>query len=417
MVKIFVVLDGIGDRNCKLLENQTPLQYAETPNLDYFASESRFGYVYTLNEKIAPESDEAIMALLGYDPKDYYPGRGPLEAYGAGIEFKEGYLALRVNFSTVEKDGKKIIDRRVGRTLTTKEAKELEAAINKGLNLGYPFIFKSTIGHRGVFVVKGDFSSNISNVDPSYKKIGKFGVAITNSQSQIIQTAKPLDPDAKTKLTANIVNEITKQSYEILKNHELNKERKKKYLLEANILISRDAGNYLPELPKKKDWAAVVSMPLEIGIAELAGMEVLKFNYPESKSKDIYENLYEGLNKTIDESIKFIKENKYENYFIHFKETDIPGHDNKPKEKVKMIELIDKKFFKFLRNVKDIELVVTGDHSTPCELKGHSSDPVPLLHFDTKAGDVIDRFTEESCKEGSYGKLYGKDVMKKIGFD
>ena len=177
--------------------------------------------------------------------------------------------------------------------------------------------------------------------------------------------------------------------------------------------------NWGPESPpkKKKNWAAIVSMPLEIGLCKLAGMEILKFDYPESKSKDVYENLFDGLNKTIETSIKNIKENKFNYYFVHFKETDIPGHDNKPKEKVKMIELLDKKFFRFLKDLKNVELVVTGDHSTPCELKGHSADPVPLMHFDNKSGDVIDQFDEESCKEGSYGKLYGKDVLKKVGFE
>ena len=129
MVKIFIILDGVGDRACKLLDGLTPLEAAKTPNLDYFASRGNGGYVYTVNEQLAPESDEAIMALLGYDPTKYYYGRGPLEAYGAGMEFKNGNLALRTNFATV--DNRLILDRRVGRTLTTKEAKELEKAINE----------------------------------------------------------------------------------------------------------------------------------------------------------------------------------------------------------------------------------------------------------------------------------------------
>ncbi len=418
MAKIFVVLDGIGDRPCKILGDLTPLQAAHTPNIDYFASEARHGYVYTINEKIAPESDEAILALLGYDPKQYYYGRGPLEAFGAGMKFENGNLALRVNFSTVDKDGKRLIDRRVGRTLTTREALELAKAINGGVNLGYPFEFKATVGHRGVLVIRGgEFSSNINNVDPAYKKIGKFGMAISTSGAQSLQICKPLDPDAKTKVSANIINEFTRQSHEILKNHKINIERKKKYLLEANVLVCRDAGTELPELPKKKGWAAIVSMPLESGLTKLAGMTMLGFEYPAAESKDIYENLYEGLNKSIDESIRYIKEAKYKNYFVHFKETDIPGHDNMPKEKVKMIELIDSKFFKFLKNLNSVEIVVTGDHATPCELRSHSADAVPLFHFDNKAGDVIDRFNEVESKEGSYGKLYGKDVLKKIGFE
>src|SRR3989338_5018528 len=415
MVKIFVILDGIGDKSCKVLDGATPLEAAKTKNLDYFASKSNGGYVYTVNEQIAPESDEAILALLGYDPQKYYYGRGPLEAFGSGMEFKNGDLALRANFATIDKNGK-IIDRRVGRSLSTDEALELEKAINSGVNLGYPFKFKATVGHRGVLVINENFSDNVSNVDPAYKKVGRFGVAVTDAENKI-RISRPLDPDKNTKLTANVINEFVNQSQEILKNHPINKKRNGKYLLEANCILLRDAGTILPELPQKYNWGAVVSMPLEIGIAKLAGMKVLSFENPENKSNDIYENLYVSLNKAIDISIKKLKEVKYQNYFIHFKETDIPGHDNKPKEKVKMIELLDKKFFRFLKDLKNVELVVTGDHSTPCELKGHSADPVPLMHFDNKSGDVIDQFDEESCKEGSYGKLYGKDVLKKVGFE
>src|SRR3989338_8581944 len=175
MVKIFVILDGIGDRGCKALDGLTPLEAAKTKNLDYFSSKGNGGYVYTVHESIAPESDEAIMALLGYDPSKYYYGRGPLEAYGAGMEFKQGWLALRTNFSTVAPDGETIIDRRAGRTLTT----------NEEIDLGYEFEFKATVGHRGVLIIKGNFSSNISNPDPAYKRIGKFGVAVIEKNLKV----------------------------------------------------------------------------------------------------------------------------------------------------------------------------------------------------------------------------------------
>ncbi len=415
MTKIFCILDGIGDRPCKQLKQLTPLEAAKTPNLDFLSNKSNHGYVYTLGEDIAPESDEAILALLGYDPKEYYYGRGPLEAYGAGMKFKEGYLALRTNFSTIEKNSNKIIDRRAGRTLTTKEAQKLAKTINEEVELGYEFEFKATVGHRGVLVVKGDFSGNISNVDPAYKKVGKFGVAVHNKEMNI-QECIALDPSKKSTESAKIVNKFVEQTRQILKNHEVNRKRNKKMLLEANIIIPRDAGTILPKLPKKKNWGAIVSMPLETGIAKLSSMEVLNFEYPETEN-DVYEQLYEGLNKTIKESIKQISLGKYEKYLVHFKETDIPGHDNKPLDKVKMIEIIDKKFFRFVKDIKDVELIVTGDHSSPCEIYGHSADHVPLLHLGKPKKDVVERFTEQECLEGHYGRLYGKDVIKKLEFE
>lgn len=414
MVKIFVILDGVGDRPCKLLDGATPLEAAKTKNLDYFASNGNGGYVYTVSEQIAPESDEAIMALLGYDPHKYYYGRGPLEAYGAGMKFEKGNLALRTNFSTIENG--KLIDRRVGRSLTTKEALELAKAINENVKLEVPFQFRATIGHRGVLILNGEFSDNITNVDPAYKKVGRFGVAVTGNIDRL-QVCKPLDPDKKTKLSVRVVNEFVKQSNDILSKHPLNEKRRKHYLLAANIVVPRDAGIVLPNLPKRNGWGAVVAMPLEIGITRLSGMNVLKFDYPEMKTTDVYDHLFNGLKLTIKESISRIKEQKYDKYFIHFKETDIPGHDNKPKEKKKMIELIDKKFFKFIKNkVDDLELVVTGDHASPCELKAHAADPVPLIHYGKGKNDDIIRFTEHECMNGYYGKLLGKNVLKTVGF-
>ena len=414
MVKIIAVLSGIGDRNCKVLNGATPLEVARTKNLDYFASKSNGGYLYPTNEKIAPKSDEAFLSILGYDINRYTYSRGPLEAYGTGLDFKEGYLALRTNFATLE--GGKLIDRRVGRSLTTQETREFARAINEQVRLDVPFFFHPTIGHRGVLIFRGDFSDNVTNVDPAYRKVGRFGVALPLENHQINES-RPLDPSKESKLSARFINEFVKQSNVVLSAHELNFKRKKNYLLSANILITRDAGNSLPLFPKREGFGALTSLPLEIGICKLAGMRVFKFEYPEMKNHDVYAHLFHGLETSIKESIKFIKQAQFQKYFIHFKETDLPGHDNKPKEKKEMIELLDKKFFAFLRDeVKDLELVVTGDHATPCELKAHSLDPVPFLHYGKEKRDSVLRFTEHECKQGSYGGLFGKDLLKKVGF-
>ena len=112
-------------------------------------------------------------------------------------------------------------------------------------------------------------------------------------------------------------------------------------------------------------------MPLEIGITSLHGMEVLPYKVVENKTKDYYSTLYKTLNNAIDSAKKYIIKMDYPYYFVHFKETDIPGHDGKPLDKIKMIELIDKKFFSFIKEIPYVQVVVTGDHSTPCNLKNH----------------------------------------------
>ncbi len=401
MRTIFVILDGAADLPDKRLKNRTPFEAAKTPNLDYFAAKGKCGLLYTVGKNIAPESDVAVTALLGYDPKKYFTGRGPLEAYGAGFKLEEDFLALRTNFATLKKNS--IVDRRVHRSLTTKEAKRLARTINRKVKLPCRFKFKSTTEHRGVLVLYGKYSPDISNVDPAYEKKGTFGVA-RHKKKFTVQKAKPLNKKAEK--TAEIINEFVRQSREILEKHPVNRKRKFK----ANAILPRDAGNKLPRFPKKHGWEAVVGMPLEIGITKLAGMKIRKFKYPNITSSDAYKHLYDSLEKEIKESVKAVEKSR-KNLYIHFKETDIPGHDGLPKEKKRMIEIIDKKFFSILRDMHDFKLIVTCDHNTPCKLKAHSSDPVPLLIYNGEDKDKVAEFSEKACRKGSLGTKLGKTLM------
>ena len=129
MKGVFVILDGVADLPCSVLGDKTPLEYAKTPNLDEIANKSRIDYCFTVKEGVAPQSSSAIVSLLGYDPN--FAPRGQIEAHGIGVKLKNGDLAFRCNFATIEGlDNLNIIDRRAGRTLTTKEAKILAKAIN-----------------------------------------------------------------------------------------------------------------------------------------------------------------------------------------------------------------------------------------------------------------------------------------------
>jgi len=413
MVKVFVILDGVADRPMIKLNHKTPLEYAKTKNLDWFAKNGSNGYCYTVSKKIAPESDEAIWAITGHDPTKHYSGRGPLECYGKGIRINKGDLCMRVNFSSAH--GDQIIDRRVGRSLTTKEAYQLSKEINRKVKLNVPFLFVPTVGHRAILIFRGNFSKNISNVDPAYTKKGDLSHAVSHNSFKI-KKCKALDRTKKAKFTAEAVNDFVIKAREVLSHSEVNKKRHRKGLLRANVILPRDPGISLPEVKAKlHNWSAVVAMPLEIGIAKLNGMHVHSFEIPESKSVDSYIQMYKSLNLTIKEAIKMIKKKRYSNYWIHFKETDLPGHDGRYKDKVKMIEIIDKKFFKFLRGVKDLKLVVTADHATPCYLKAHSTDPVPVLYYGGEVDKVI-KFGESYSKKGSIGMVYGKNLLKKLRF-
>ncbi|MBM4081211.1 MAG: phosphoglycerate mutase, partial [Planctomycetes bacterium] len=172
---LYVVLDGLGDLPCRDLGGKTPLEAAETPQMDVLAKRGRLGLVHTVGEGIAPESDIGVISILGYDAMKYYTGRGPLETFAAGLTVNDGDLAYRVNFATLGPNGE-IVDRRVGRNLTQAEADELCKEVNAKVKLeGAPatFEFKNTIGHRGVLVIrslKGKLSSEVGNTDPAYGK-------------------------------------------------------------------------------------------------------------------------------------------------------------------------------------------------------------------------------------------------------
>lgn len=440
MKGILVILDGIGDLPCRQLDGKTPLEAAETPNLDFLATRGEMGYMYPVKPGFVPESDEAIISIFGNELID--STRGQLEARGTDIKLTRGDLALRANFATIDslKEGN-IDDRRSGRTLTTAEAEELSKALNK-IKIPCKFIFKPTIQHRGVLVLRGGFSDNITGNDSTYSK-GEAKAA------EKIGTFKALDDEENTQYTANILKEFVSKAFDVLNAHPVNKERKRKGLLPANYLLLRGAGIETPKLKFYKRWLSVVYMPLEIGFSKVSGMNIFSFDYPRLKSLDSYENLREGLEKACSFSIKVLKKNhKDADYaYIHIKETDLPGHDNKPIEKKLMIEYIDKTLFKFLREFappKRIKVVVTADHSTPSKLKAHSSDPVPVLFYNIRppktkrritsflkiASQKIpiylrknsdekekgEKFCEKNARKGSLGRIMGKELLEKVGF-
>jgi 2,3-bisphosphoglycerate-independent phosphoglycerate mutase len=414
MKGVLILLDGLGDLPVAQLENKTPLEAANTPNLDFLAHRSDMGCMYPVRQGFVPESDEAIVSIFGNDLIS--SSRGQLEAKGADLKLTRGDLALRVNFATIDnpKNGN-IIDRRAGRTLTTEEAQILAKEINTKIKLSSDFIFKPTIQHRGVLVIKGGLSDNISSNDVNVYESGKF------KETRKISFCEALDEEENSQHTANIINEFLVQIFDVLDKHPVNEQRRKKGLMPANYLLIRGAGIEIPKLKIYKKWTSMVYMPLEIGFAKLCGMNVETFEYPKLKGIDLYKNLYEGLEKACEASIKMLKKT-YKNYdyaYIHIKETDIPGHDNKPFEKKEMIEVIDKILFKFLikfATLNNIKLIITGDHSTPCKLKAHSADPVPVLFFSKDTIPHENNFNEKNARNGTLGKIEGKDLFKKVGF-
>ncbi|VVB83440.1 2,3-bisphosphoglycerate-independent phosphoglycerate mutase [uncultured archaeon] len=412
MKGVLIVVDGMGDLPNSQLGDKTPLESANMPNANFLASRGELGYMYPVRPGFIPESDEAIVSIFGNELIS--STRGQLEARGTDIKLVRGDLALRANFATIEsfKSGT-IIDRRAGRTLTTYEAEILAKALNK-IKLPCQFIFKPTVGHRGALVFKGGFSDNISGNDGVYMQ-GKTMV------SDKISLCKQLDEEENSQYSANIVNEFLEKAYEVLNSHPLNEDRRKRGLLPANFLLVRGAGIEVPKLKVYKNWVSAAYMPLEIGFSKTAGMKTYSFDYPKLKNMDVYANLKEGLARACKFSIWVLRKNKRkaDYVYIHLKETDIPGHDGKPFEKKEMLEFIDKTLFNFLRKFcppNKIKVIITADHCTPCKNKAHSAEPVPVLFYN----DSIPRekkFTENECRKGNLGRIAGKELLVKLGFN
>ena len=414
---LYIVLDGLGDLPIKELGDKTPLEAAFTPHMDSLAQKGKTGIVYPVEKGIAPESDVAVICLLGYDAHKYYTGRGPLESYAEGLAVCDGDLALRVNFATVDEDGKTILDRRVGRNLTTQEAAGLAKEINAKVILsGGTFEFKNTIGHRGILVIHGQrsrLSGWITNPDPAYGREGVFGVALEKFPNTIAES-RPVEgheKDPKAIEAAKLINEFTQKAHQVLEKAQINKKRASEGKMAGNAIVSRDAGDCLPKFPsftqvQKLKFGSFVQMPVEKGIALLTGIDVVELPLSTGKPEIDYPLWSET-------AVKRIKD--FDGLYIHLKGPDEPAHDGNFTKKKESIEAIDKFFFGSLIpkiNLQDYIIAVTADHSTPCKLKSHSADPVPLL---VTGGSIKPdgslSFSEKAAKLGSIGELNGQDII------
>ncbi len=414
---LYVVLDGLGDQPLKELKNKTPLEAALTPNLDRVSQTGKCGLVYPAGKGIAPESDIAVIGLLGYDALKYYSGRGPLECFAEGLQVNDGDLAVRVNFATASDDSKTIIDRRVARDLSTDEAAALAKEINSKVTLSSAtFEFKNTIGHRGVLVIKGmrsKLSGWISNTDPAYEREGVFGV-VKEKFDNLAISSRPMpgyEDSAEAREAAFLLNEFTQKSSKVLNDSALNKKRISEDRLPANLILARDAGDHLPQFPKISSlynikFGSFVQMPVEKGIALLTGMEIIEV----PATTGHLDVDYAIWAKVAADSL-----NKFDGIYVHIKGPDEPAHDGDCLKKKEIIETIDKFFFGSLLpvlNMDDTVIAVTSDHSAVCAIKAHSSDPVPLA----MAGGNIKpdgtlSFCEKTAKFGSLGELNGQDIM------
>ena len=409
---IYVLLDGVGDLPHPDLEGKTPLEAANTPSLDKIAKNGSIGQVISVGKGIAPESDIAVFNMLGYKfLHSDYVGRGVIEAIGVGIDFKDGDLALRGNFSTLNEEGT-IIDRRAGRHIEREDVKEIAKEIENKINFSYTnssVVVAPTIGHRVTVRIRTDginLSSEITNTDPAYARVDGMGVAKAVGDFMRIEKCLPLEESESSKITANLVNEFTEQSLQIMKESPINQKRGEANKKKLSCILLRDAGNKYPDVTPINEkysmkFSCIVDMPVELGISD-----VLKMKAFEAGGLTDYEEKARVAAKAMETQNAI---------YVHLKGPDEFGHDGDAIGKTKNIEEIDRRFFKtLLENIDSskVAILISADHSTPCINKGHSDDPVPVLvSGDFLKKDGTTRMTEEQAKKGSIGLLQGAEVV------
>ena len=368
---VLLVIDGLGG-----LPNpqtgRTELETANTPNLDKLATRGICGLIDPVSPGITPGSAPGHLALFGYDPVTFNIGRGALEAIGVGFDLQQGDVAARGNFCTVDETGL-VTDRRAGR-ISTEKCAELCQLLD-GVLIDEVKLFVCPVKeHRFIVVFRGEgLAAELSDSDPQ-----QIGVA-----PKVITALRP-----EAGRMASISNQFIAQAKAILAGH-----------YPANMLLLRGFSQR-PQFPTmgeiyKLKPAAIASYPMYRGLAKLVGMEVLETG------------------TTIEEEFATLKQNytNYDFFFLHIKGTDSAGEDGDFDRKVRVIQEIDNALPSLISIEPDV-IVVTGDHSTPALLRGHSWHPVPILLYSKWCRpDRVIEFSESACVCGGLGRFPATQIM------
>jgi 2,3-bisphosphoglycerate-independent phosphoglycerate mutase len=375
---VLLVLDGLGDLATKEQSYLTPLEAANTPNLDALSKNSAQGRMVPVAPGITPGSGPGHLGLFGYDPLEFQVGRGVIEALGLGVELKPGDVCARANFATLDAKGI-VTDRRAGRIPTETCEKLCAMLAAKIKKIGdTQVIIKAGKEHRFVVIFRGKgLEGPLTDADP-------------NREGYAIPTVKPRDAkNAKQRKMAKLIADFYKLALPILKNEK-----------PANGFLMRGIAHQ-PHIPLfeeryKLKPACLAVYPMYKGLAQLVGMK--KIEGPQTIAEQFERYLTEYDN--------------YDFFFIHYKYTDKAGEDGNFSAKKKAIEDLDAALPILLKKKPDV-LAVTGDHSTPCAMKGHSWHPQPLLLQSAISGsDKLDRFTETGANHGSLGIFPAKFLIR-----
>ena len=395
--KYIVVLgDGMADEPIESLGGKTPIAYASTPALDRLSKLSEIGMVHTIPEGMKPGSDTANLSVLGYDPKIYYSGRSPLEALSIGVPMKDTDIALRCNIVTISEDDvpfeeQKIIDHSSGE-ISTEDCAVLLNEVKKELeNETYQFYVGTSYRHCLIW----DQGRVLDLTQPH------------DVLEQVIGQYLPTDEH---------LLYMMKRSYEILKDHPLNVERKKKGLNPANCCWFWGAGTRPSLAPFEEKYgkkgmmiSAVdllkgIAVGARMGVANVEGANGgLNTNY-EGKTRAAIDALHDG----------------YDFAYIHVEAPDEMGHQGRVEDKVKSIEYLDSRLIARVKQAmeaagEDYRMLILPDHPTPLRIRTHTSNPVPYLLYDsTHEQKKRERFTEESARNADNFEPNGYKLLERF---
>lgn len=395
MKYIVVLADGMADRPLEELGGKTPLAYAKTPEWDALAPRSEVGMAHTIPAGMKPGSDTANLAVMGYDPKQYYTGRSPLEALSIGVNMASADVAIRCNIVTLSDDDlpyeeKTIIDHSSSE-ISTADAAVLLEAVRKQLEWeGYHFYVGTSYRHLLIWN-RGRVVPLTPPHDILTKVVGEY---------------LPEDP---------VLREMQKRSYEILNNHPINVERAKKGLNKANSVWFWGAGTRpaLSSFYEKSGLRGVMISAVDLlkGIAVGAGMR--NISVPGADGS-LHTN-YEGKARA---AIQALLSENADFAYIHVEAPDEMGHQGSAERKVQAIEQIDRNIVGVIRREmdasgEDYRLLILPDHPTPVSLRTHTADPIPYLLYDsTKAVDGPAEYTEETAVTTGYAFEEGFRLME-----
>lgn len=395
MKYLLVVGDGMADYPIPELRNRTPLQAAHKPNMDAIAAKGRNGLLRTVPDDLKPGSDVAILSLLGFDPKQFYTGRGAFEAAARGIQLKENDVAFRCNLIT-EKDGI-LADYSAGH-ITSKEASQLIEAVKKACEKPGEIEFYSGLDYRHFLILRNSPLSLQVECTPPHDAVGAE-----------ISTVLPKTKSPEAKKTVHLLREAILKSKEILESHPVNIARQKSGKKPGNMIWPWSGGKK-PSMPSFKEKyglkAAVISaVDLVKGIGIYTGMKVV--NVPGATGME--DTNYEG---KADYALKALEENDL--VFVHVEAPDEAAHAKDYRLKVKTIEDFDSRLLgRILQGLKEAyAIAVLPDHPTPIKIGTHTKDPVPFaIKSPLLEADGVRKFDEFSAKKGAFGLVEQESVV------